>query len=533
MKKIQYIALGGIFLLGLAFRLIYFREANFGWDQARDAFQAMDIWKGDYLKLIGPGTAELPGLHHGSFYWYLISPFYFFSSGNIYTVRIFLIILNLLGVFTIFHIASSLFKNRSIALLSSLMFAISFEAVQYARWLSNPSPALLTISLTFLGLWYLLNNKKWGIPLTLISWGFSIHFQFFLVYQIVIIAPVLVWYYRANVRRLGKEDFLGFFGWFIILLPFLIAEIKFKFQGLKALTHLFENHEAARNYGEIILSFVDRLFSTFQYNVLGNGHLNAGLFALTILISTIVYIRKNKFKKEFLFLLVWLISPVIIAFFDKAHAYFVTVGNLFPAIILSSFFFVKLAEKLRYQKLYYVLLIGILFFSQINLILDHNKFGESLFSIQEKMVVSDQQKVIDYIYQNNNKKPFAINTVTNPLFINTTWAYLFSWYGSSKYGYMPSWAGYPQDGQFGSNTSFAPLTDSLKKDFYVIVEPQPGIPKHLVRGVLIFEDTRSTLLETKKIGNFIVQKRKFINNNTFDTDAMYKLMKRNSTLKSL
>lgn len=528
MKKRIYLALGTVYFIGLFLRLLYFKEANFGWDQARDAFQAINIWQGDFIKLIGPGTAELPGLHHGSFYWYMISPFYFFSGGDIYTVRFFLIMLNLLGVFTTFQIALLLFKNRYVALLSSFLFAISLEAIQYARWLSNPSPALLTISLTFLGLWKILNNKKWGIPLTLISWAFSIHFQFFLVYQIVIIAPVLVWYYKPNRHLFNKEDFLGFFGSFMVLLPFLIAEIKFQFQGLKAFTHLFERQAQIRSLGEIFLSFVNRIVAAFYFNTLGFNQFIAGLFALIIIASTIIYIQKNKHKREFIFLLVWLFSPFIIAPFDKAHAYFVTIGNLFPAIILASFFLANLGKKLKYQKLYYVFVISILFFGQLNLILDQNKNGESLFSIQQKMVVSDQQRVIDYVYQKSNKKPFVINTVTNPLFINTTWAYLFSWHGVAKYGYMPSWAGYPQDGQFGSSTTFAPLNNHIGKDFYVIVEPQPGIPTYMIRGILTFEDSRSTLLEAKKIGGFTVQKRKFVNNNTFDTDTMYRLMKKNN-----
>jgi len=532
MKNRSLLLLGTIFVLGLTLRLIYFKDANFGWDQARDAFQAMSIWRGDPIKLIGPGTAELPGLHHGSFYWYLISPFYFLSSGNIYIVRLFLILLNLLGVFTIFQVSSLLFKNKSVALLSSFLFAISFEAGQYGRWLSNPAPALLTSSLTFLGLLYLLKNKKMGVPLTLISWAFSVQFQFFLVYQIVIIAPMLYWHYRVNNFRLAKQDFFGFVGWFTILLPFLIAEIKFKFQGLKALGQLLERQEQTRTFGEISLAFVDRIAATFRFNVSGQSHVIAGLFALGIIVSAIIFIRKNKQKKELVFLLVWLLSPIIIAPFDRAHAYFVTVGNLFPAIILSSFFFVTLWLSERYKKLYYVFLICILFFSQLNLILDQNKNGESLFSVQQKMVVGDQLKVVDYVYQKSNEKPFAINTVTNPLFINTTWAYLFSWYGVANYGYMPSWAGYPQEGQFGDETVFAPIGNRMGQNFYLIIEPQPGIPEHMIRYISRFEDTRSIVLETKKIGEFTIQTRKFLNNNSFDTDTIYRLMKVDSTPKS-
>lgn len=530
MKKQPYIVLGVIFLLGLVLRLIYFKEANFGWDQARDAFQALSIWQGDPIKLIGPGTAELPGLHHGAFYWYMISPFYFFSGGNIFAVRFFLILLNLVGVFTIFLVASQLFKNKTVALLSSFLFAISFEAVQYARWLSNPSPALISTSLTSLGLWRILSNKKWGVPIALISWAFSIHFQFFLVYQVVIIAPTLYWYYRLNKHSLDKQGFIGFFGWLVVLLPFLIAEIKFKFQGLKAFVHLFEMPEQARNLGEIFLAFVNRIIATFQFSVFGINHFLAGLFGLAIIASTMVYIRKNKQNRELLFLLVWLLSPIIIAPFDKAHAYFVTVGNLFPAIILTSFF---LAIFIKTQKLFYVFLVCLIFLSQLSLIINLNKDGESLFSVQYRMIVSDQLKVMDYVYQRSGNRPFTINTVTNPLFINTTWAYLFSWYGVSKYGYMPAWAGYPQDGQFGSSTSYTPLIDRMSRDFYLIIEPKPGISDEMIQGVSNFEDSRSKVLETKKIGEFTVQKRKFINNNAFDTDTMYQLMKKDLTLKSL
>src|SRR4030042_3423209 len=118
MKK-NYLLLAAFFVIGLILRLIYFKEITFGWDQARDAFQAINIWSGDPIKIIGPSTAELPGLHHGSLYWYLISPFLFFSKGNIYAARMFLILLNLTNVFVIYFLAKKLFKNVHVALFSS------------------------------------------------------------------------------------------------------------------------------------------------------------------------------------------------------------------------------------------------------------------------------------------------------------------------------------------------------------------------------------------------------------------------------
>lgn len=527
MKNHFYFIIITIFLLGFLFRLIYFKEATFGWDQARDAFQAINIWQGDFIKIIGPSTSELPGLHHGSFYWYLISPFYFFSRGNVYVVRLFLIFLNLVGIFIIYHIASELFKNKSVILLSSFLFAISFEAIQYGRWLSNPSPAILTIPLTFLGLWYVINGKKWGTSLTLISWAFSVHFQFFLVYQIILIAPVLIWFYKTKSFKLTKEDFIGFFGGFVVLLPFFIAEIKFQFQGLKSFTHLFEGQEFLRSYSEIFFKFFDRIVFNFYLNVFGINLFLAGLFTTIIIALTVIYIHKRKNKKELIFLGIWLFSPMLVFSFEKAYAYFVTIGNLFPTIILASFFLSKLGDKIKPRKIYYLVLIIFLSLSQMILILNQNKTGESLFSVQKKMILSDELRVLDYVYQESGGKPFVINTITNPLFINTTWAYLFNWYGKSKYGYMPSWGGYPQGGQFGSNVKFAHIEDHRNLDFYLIIEPQPGIPEHIIFGVLKFEDRRSRLIEKKVIGGFTVYKRKLINNNNFDSDTIYRIIKKN------
>lgn len=526
-KKTLYLILSTFFLTGLILRLIYFREVTFTWDQARDVIQAINIWKGDPIKIIGPSTAELPGLHHGSFYWYLISPFLYLTNGNVYAVRLFLIFLNLLGVFIIYRLTKTLFKNTRIALLSSFLFSISFEAVQYGRWMSNPAPALLTIPLTFYGIWRIINQKKWGVALTLISWAFSVHFQFFLVYQLILIAPVLIWFYQRKNYKFTKEEFFGFFGAFLILLPFLIAEIKFNFQGIKAFNQLFGGQEFLRSYSAILLNFIDRIVFTFYFNIFGFNLFFAGLVTISVLVMTTVYIyKKRQYHKELVFLCIWLLSSAVIFSFEKAGAYFVTIGNLFPAIILTSFFITEFGKKIKSQRIYYISLIVLIFLGQLVLIISQNKNGESLFAVQKKMILSDQLKVIDYIYSKSENKLFVINTVTNPLFINTTWAYLFNWYGRPKYGYIPAWAGYPQDGQLGSDIKFSNLENHRNLDFYLIIEPQPGIPEYMILGISKFEDTRSRLIEKKSIGGFTVERRKLINNNGFDTDTVYKLIKK-------
>jgi 4-amino-4-deoxy-L-arabinose transferase-like glycosyltransferase len=137
-----------VVLLALVLRSIYFKNITFFYDQARDSLASMEIWQSDPVKILGPQT-DFPGLHHGSLYWYLISPFYFLSGGNPFIVRGFFILLSLVNLYFVYDLTKMFFKRKEISFLAVFLYAISFEAIQYARWLSNPAPALLTSTISF------------------------------------------------------------------------------------------------------------------------------------------------------------------------------------------------------------------------------------------------------------------------------------------------------------------------------------------------------------------------------------------------
>jgi len=123
------------------------------------------------------------------------------------------------------------------------------------------------------------------------------------------------------------------------------------------------------------------------------------------------------------------------------------------------------------------------------------------------MLLRDELNLIDYTYKEADGKPFSVNTVTNPLFINTTWAYLYNWYGKQKYDYLPYWRGKSQAGQLGEEVlDNANLETKLH---FLIIEPTQGIPEYFVNWTRIVENQRSQLIETKSFGNFIVEKRIF------------------------
>ncbi len=137
------------------------------------------------------------------------------------------------------------------------------------------------------------------------------------------------------------------------------------------------------------------------------------------------------------------------------------------------------------------------------MIFKENQNGETLFAIQKDLVLSKELPAIDYAYKVGGKN-FALNTLTNPLWINTTWSYLFNWYGKEKYGYLPQWYGRDQVGLLGNNLA------SVSKDtktYIFIIEPMQGIPGKYLGEELSYEDSVTSLVEERSFGEIRVQKR--------------------------
>lgn len=495
-----------IFIVALAFRLIYFQEATtFGYDQARDAFQAIDIIKGDHLKVVGP-QSDLTGLHHGTLYWYLISPVYYFSQGNVYTVKFFLILVNLLTIFFIYHLTNLLFKNRNTSLLACLLFAISFEATQYARWLSNPSPALLTATISFWSLKKLLDSEKWALPVLLISWALSIQFEIFMVYQIIVFAVIWTTLKGLSLPKLPVKIYLLSIALFLLAFSLmLVKELSFHFMGTQALLKFFGQHSTVNDsFTHQLLAFFDRLVNVFNLNLWGVNLFIAGIMCLVTFYLSFSYIKARKFNREILFLLIWITSPILLHFFHTTQGGFIMLSTGVAVMILTAYLLNYLYTKSNLRWLTILALI-IIFLGNTILILSYNKRGEVLFSTQDKLILGDELSAINWVYQQSQGQPFHLNTVTNPAFINTTWSYLFDWYGRRKYGYMPIWWEEPQVGVFGADIKYT--VEQPTQLHFLIIEPQAGQATGIADAVRSLEDTRSKILKTEPFGNFIVEKR--------------------------
>ncbi len=502
LKNKTFWILTGLVFLGLVCRLYSFSSITFGYDQARDAFIAQDILlKGD-LKILGP-SSDIHGLHHGVLYWYLISPFYAFSYGGVFAVKLFVILVGLFAIPLIYVLAKKIFNNFWIAVISAFLIAVSYEAVLYSHWLSNPSFAFVTILLSFLFLWmYVKENFKYGLFATAFFWGLSVQFEIFLLYQAAVFFIILVLYRKINV----KDIFISFIIFIFAISPLLIGEVKFGYSGALGVLSFFTGYagERGQTISEMGLRAGDKLFKIPYYNFLSSFGVSF-VFTLILLIVSTIYSILLK-DKRVTFLLLWFIFPVVLFFTGSTNIYFVFIGSAIPLSILTAFYLHELFIK---KKAYLSCALFLLFVlgSNIYLLYENKGKGEILFSVQQGMVYDTQTKMLDFMYEEAGGKPFRINTITNPLFINTTWSFLFDSYGRKTYGYMPFYWGYPQNGQFGENVVYSKDFKGSQDLIFLIHEPSDGIPDFYKNGIIKFENTRSKVIKTKKFGEFKVEKR--------------------------
>src|SRR3989344_5425926 len=258
-----------ILILGLILRLvsIYPNNIILGFDQARDLFAARRIFSEGDLRIVGPTAGNNAALHHGVAFLYLIIPPIFLGGGNPFWVSLWLSIINLASAFVLYLFAKSLFKSERAGLIAALLASASYYFIQFAGWISNPSPTLLTVPLAFWGLWKYKQGQALYLPISLFFLGISIQFELFFLYLI----PVFLILWFVLKLKVPKLKVLSYSLLVISLsLSTMIAtEIKFRFSGiLSLLSDLVRKTGPKPAFFSTLKDFVTHYFETFSINLL-------------------------------------------------------------------------------------------------------------------------------------------------------------------------------------------------------------------------------------------------------------------------
>lgn len=498
-----------VIVLIVGFTLIFayiglIHHITFVFDQARDAFEAYAIWHNGDIKVQGP-SSDIPGVHHGVLWYYLLALPYALAKGDVFFTACFFFILAFLTVPVVGYLANQLFKNKTITLVSIILYVLSPLFLVFTRWLSNPVVAIYIAPFLLVALWKYIHQQKIVTALFIgILFGLLIQSNFAFGIFLYLV-PVYYFSYRLRFRVMDISAFTG--GLLLAVSTYFIAEIKFHGKATMAMVDFLSREGTSRSLQAVFFSFFNKIIELLSITLLP---FNTWVIILILVLSAFFLIKRkdvlNKDKKPLMFLLIWLTNLIVFNFFNSGilTSSFIFAPSLVALIILGSYIIFAIART----SWWVVPIVTILAIFQITVSYTWLQENYSPLTIQQGLTWSYEKELIDYTYQQSNGEKFVINSITNPLYINTTWAYLYEVYGKNKYGYIPYWDGRSQVGYLGT----LPIKKQDTKYRYLIIEPSTGIPTIYFAKIKYEEDRFSDIVEEKKFGNIIVQKRKLHKN---------------------
>ena len=491
---------------------------GFYYDQGRDAQIIWDLWYDGKLFLIGPVTG-LAGIFLGPFYYYMIAPFYILGGGDPVWPAVFLAFLSTAAILITYYLGWKM-ESRTTGIIAALITSFSYYLVLAGRWLSNPTPILLSSVILFWALWELANNKdkRWWIVVSLMV-GISLHFEAAsAVFYIPLVVVFLVWQLTNNNRpstlkvkarskissnsdtffhRL-KHEFGSFKILNISLLVFfitLIPQLLFNFRHdnilLNNFIRLFTEEESfSPNINVVLDDRMNYFWGVFHSKILvGKPHYTA-IFTM-FSFSGIVYFWRELYKKKVLQLFgIFLIVPAIgFILFQGNHGniydYYLTgYYNIFVLFFALGF---GLLWRHNFGKL--VVISFMVIFFQINIPLIRNYVSAGADG-PTHITLGNEMQAINWILSDvDYGQEFNTDFYVPPV-IPHTYNYLMSWQSTKKCGEnMCGW-----------------VRDEVRELVYVLYEQDPPHPERL-EVWLSGREENTEILEEARFGGITVQRR--------------------------
>lgn len=496
-----------VLLLSLTVRYWYIAGETlvFSFDQARDAYLARQIVRDHDLKIQGPnasGTNDT--IYHGVLYYYLIAPFYAITS-NPMQVAFFLMLLTTLGLIPSYFLIKSATGSKTAAVFAIAAAAVSINTVQAATWLSNPTIALVTLPLVYYATWKVFIDKSSSyLPLLALALGSSIQSAIWLAYLLFTI-PIFALRSKTELFTFAsrRQWLISVIVFILSIATMLLTQFKLAHAGIFTVNSFFSSlgHGSGTAFSisgslAVIILFIEKMSKSFF-----------PLFPLAsvfILLWSLWYLVKTNTIRRTI-LLVWLFGPFALLAFQAREAQHLFITT---EIALYGIFALALEENLKKylkSKTAY-LIIGLVWVimacSQIQFAAVQKTSRVNDYTLQSGMFLKEELAAIDWTYEQAQGKPFTIATYTAPYGYNTLWAYLYDWYGRSKYGYTPGFYGGDQTGVFaGELLSQATQPAALH---FIFFEPFVGAPQEIQDKFKEEQANVSTFSEERYFGTLKV-----------------------------
>lgn len=328
-----------IIAFGLLFRLYNFDKGfSFAHDQDLYSWIAKDIVVNGHNRLVGQVTS-VDGVFIGSFYYYLISLFYWLYDMNPMAAVIPVSLIGLLTIWSFNFVVSKHF-GKNAGLWAAFIYSVSFGAAIFDKW-SVPTQPTIIWSIWFL---YVILEIYKGNLKALPLYAFLIGFVWQLHIALLPILPIPILGYLISGNSFGavfnkrnlKLSLLSILILFVTLSPFFLFEIKHNFSQIKSMVVGFSVDKGGPVGINKFYKIVDASGREFQQRLLfGYKYNYVYLYWVFLIFISIYLLYRSKISIKLISLLgLWFFLILLAQFTSKrlVSEYYFT--NLLPVYIL-------------------------------------------------------------------------------------------------------------------------------------------------------------------------------------------------------
>jgi len=390
------------------------------------------------IRLIGiEAVSYLHHLHYPPLALYIFAPILYINRANPISIETSLIFLSGLTAVLILYLGTKILSLR-VGLLASLIYAISFFVQRADRFIWVVGPILFFTTLYFLIVDKIFAEEKNNLISFLllgavVGLALNFHFQ---AASLILTTFILSFFYLP-FRNALKSQAVFFFGIILFLLPIFVFELRHNFYNLRGIILLFKD-----SGGLIQSSFLGQVYksinatSAIPLKIISNDIDAKSVNTISILVVFglqaavitwfIKFWKKINKRPQFFFLtfiLLWLFG--LFSFPFVQNRYYATDYYLYflivPVIFVLAYLFETIFSFPKIGLFAGSLILG--FFVYHNLLLNSAFIPSTNWR--------EQNKAINYIFENHNKKSLAIKFTD---FASEEYAFLF-YYKSKIYNF--------------------------------------------------------------------------------------------------
>lgn len=502
------------------------------YDHSRDRSVIQSIIRDHNLILYGPATSKW-GLFHGPIFYYYLAPFYFLSKGGTTLPLLAMIALNLSSFIPLAWLVNKLFRDKKMAILAMFLFAVSYEQVEYARWLSNVSLVTPILLWMLIFIWELLTSHQtatsllsrakqklriksqpFGRQLLLMAvlagfcLGLLIQSEIFFLYLIPFLGAYFIW------KKISGRAWLGLaVGLALGVSPFIIGEFKFGFRSLRSFVAESSADQLATRVSasESVHKYINHHSIMTKINV-SSGLPILGLVVLVaILLGVYHYYRSEKKNTRLAVELIVLMffSRGIIFLLPLVENIYINVGSGVLLMILLAYLLRRLGQDGKLPLVVFlVVAIAALQLTELKTNVQANTPFSQYYFDPNGGLLKQHFQIMDYLAEETQGQPYSISVLGYPYGVRTQWASVFQLYRDRHPQLqIPIWFGYYANGY--EEDDYFPTADHPQEIHFLLIQPLVSqfLPSYLIQQHLDQQNEATQIVKEKVVDAVRIQTR--------------------------